>query len=551
MCKRATRARLRVRCVPPRQPGTPCIGIPLSLTKTCYPGSGQNPQECTPTDAQNPLVSPILRLVDAFTQINQPASIPNSAMANPSASVMTPGAGPGCCSVALQENQLMTACNCKQANGNICIMDESCTVFNRSIPTGITYNFTTPISCQEAINQQILVDDDIRQCEANVEQLQVKVKCVQPPGAAPTCFPYIDDRQPSSYFEPYSHISKEAIAQPTQTPLTPSVWQGPVGCCDVYIRPSHLVVACGCESTAEQSSISSCSQALLNDDLARCTMSKQFSARDLPNIQNSSHRKTTKRTLGELANTVAYSLPITCSKALDEGLIEPSAIEQCRSQVLIPQTHPTYSYRYTYEDSNLDTGTPTQPVLTTQPVLVDIPGKQSVPAQPSPQYSYPQWPGYATTRSDSQPSVQPAYSQWQQYGTYSAGSSYESQHGQQSSPQVYNPSIPMNGYGFYTTAPYQSTTPPPPTSVIPLAPRAQTPSYKSPNNHGYPAGYQEPTRHPYTIGKFGTSTNRVMVPSQADLTTESALQGESSACTPLNSAQWLLGFISLFILFIL
>ncbi|VDO64552.1 unnamed protein product [Haemonchus placei] len=172
MCKRATRARLRVRCVPPRQPGAPC----------------------TPTDAQNPVVSPILRLVDAFTQINQ--------------------------------------------NGNICIMDESCTVFNRSIPTGITFNFTTPISCQEAINQEILVDDDIRQCEAeaNVEQPQVKVKCVHPPGASPRC------------------------------------------CCDVYIRPSHLVVACGCESTADQTSISSCSQALISDDLARCTMSKQFSA---------------------------------------------------------------------------------------------------------------------------------------------------------------------------------------------------------------------------------------------------------------------------------
>ncbi|VDO42035.1 unnamed protein product [Haemonchus placei] len=258
----------------------------------------------------------------------------------------------------------------------------------------------------------------------------------------------------------------------------------------MYIFVLHI-------SLSHAASISSCSQALISDDLARCTMSKQFSARDLPNIQNSSHRKTTKRTLGELANTVAYSLPITCSKALDEGLIEPTVIEQCRSQVPIPQTHPTYPYGYTYESGYLDTRTPIQPV---HPGTTPVPGKQSVPAQPVPQYGYPQWPGYAITRSNSQPSAPPAYSQWQQYGTYSAGSSYESQQG--ISPQVYNPSIPMSGYGFYTTVPPQSTTLP--TSVIPLAPRAQTPSYKSPNNHGYPADYREQTRRPYTIGKFGT-----------------------------------------------
>ncbi|KAK6049466.1 hypothetical protein COOONC_13029 [Cooperia oncophora] len=320
----------------------------------------------------------------------------------------------------------------------------------------------------------------------------------------------------------------------------------------------------------------SCSNALLKNDLTSCSLSKHLPSADVPFIKNSSHKKTSKRTLGELANTVAYSLPITCDKALEEGIIEPNVVEQCRPRLVTPETGPVQPHGATYPASNHDTETTVGSVLTVIPsegFAVTSPSDQisqsywsgyAVASQPDTQQDYSQWPGYAFTTNATQSGIQQDNSQWLGYAFPNNASHSETQQdysqwpgyaippnasqseNQQEYPQWPEYAIPNNGgqsetepnyslwpgyaiyggsnpaetqqeissptyvsstpaidYTYFTTVPYDSSTTP--TTAIPLTSmgRPVGPSYNTLNGQ-YPVGYQERTRRPYTIGKFGT-----------------------------------------------
>ncbi|KAK6012931.1 hypothetical protein OSTOST_21889 [Ostertagia ostertagi] len=91
----------------------------------------------TPINPQNPPAIPF-NMANSYPPFEQFAPGLNAAVVKPSIGTVPPVIIPGCCSVAVQGNQAITACNCKQASGSTCILDDSCTIFNRTLPTGTT-----------------------------------------------------------------------------------------------------------------------------------------------------------------------------------------------------------------------------------------------------------------------------------------------------------------------------------------------------------------------------------------------------------------------------
>ncbi|VDO61162.1 unnamed protein product [Heligmosomoides polygyrus] len=189
-----------------------------------------------------------------------------------------------------------------------------------------------------------------------------------------------------------------------------------------------------------------------SDYLGSIPEKKGLKTREVSGKNNTTPKRTNKRTLQELANSAAYSAPISCEKALQERIIEREDLEQCEESLLIPP-------------QGSASGT-------------------TVQSGESSSRQAPQSPSFPS----SQPYAETEQSQWQY------------------PPPASDAGTAANTFSYYSTTRQPSSTPRSVQFVFTTTNRPGIYSSAGFEPDVEPADYTDRPRGPYSIGKFGTST---------------------------------------------